>query len=194
MPRKLKLMMVPGVFLLMCLPAALQAQQRRDKQQLEYPDQWMRRQGGRMRQELPYLGDANSHTVVVPPLKSRIWQKKFIVYDDFRGEMLRIERKKDYVMVEVRTHDDKGHHGRIAVGGPRKLALKNLVLFFGQKKAYGSYYLYDEIRAFNDPDTDKFPVVVVRFFGADSGVVYLDPMGGGKPQAIVNLASAPPKN
>jgi len=194
MPRKMKLMMVPGVFLLMCLPVALQAQQRRDKQELEYPDLWIARQGNRMQQELSYLADADPRTRVLAPLKSRIWQKKFIVYDDFRGEMLRLERKKDYVMVQVRTADDKGHRGRITLGGPTKLALKNLVLFFGQKKAFGDYYLHEEIRAFNDPDTDKFPVVVVRFFGPNAGVVYLDPMGSGSPQAIVSLASAPPKN
>jgi hypothetical protein len=194
MHRNAKIMMLPCVFLVMMLPATTEAQQRREKQELEYPEYWLTRQGDRMRQELPYLADVNPRTTIRSPLTSRVWQKKFIVDYKYRGEMLRIERKEDYISILILTNDDLGHKGRIALGGPKKLELKNLVLFFGQKKSFGNYSLYEEIRAFNDPDVEKFPVVVIRMTGPDSGVVYLDPMGTGTPQAIVNLASAPARN
>jgi hypothetical protein len=190
---KVSRLILPGALMLACLPGIAQAQQRREKKDLQHPEQWVSPQGDRMRQELPYLAEADPKTLVRLPLKSRIWQKKFVVYDDFRGEMLRLERKKDYVVVRINTSDDTGHQGRIVAAGPLKLSQKRLVIFYGPKKAFGKYFLYQEIRAFNDPDVDKYPVVVLRFTAPDKGVVYLDPMGSGSPQAIVNFTSAPSK-
>lgn len=161
-----------------------------DPQQQEH---WTVHRGNRINDQIRYLREPDPETRVIMPLKLKVRRGVLIVGDDLRGDLLRMRRIKDYVLLDVVIFTDPGYRGKITVGGPR-FTHKNVTLFYGKKRAFGDYFLFEEIRAFHDPIHDLFPASVIRFFGADQGVVYLDPMGSGEPQAIVNFSSVPYKN
>jgi 5-hydroxyisourate hydrolase-like protein (transthyretin family) len=167
----------------------LSAQRGAEKKQFEKPEFWTSEKGNRIRDPLPYLDESNPETQVRIPLKAKVVRNYFTVGDDLRGELLRLERIKDYVLLNVRIFDTRSA-GRITVGGPR-FSHKGVTLFYGAKRAMGDYFLYEEIRAFRNPERDFYPQVVIRFTAPDQGTIYLDPLGTGIPQATVNFSSAP---
>lgn len=142
----------------------------------------------RIQEKLPYLDDTRPETRIIPPLKSRMQRDVLIVGDDISSDFLRLERNKDYMLVEVTIFNSPNSQGRITVGGPRRFH-KNITLFYSEKKTFGNYCLFEGIRGYGNPHHDIFPAVVIRFWGEDPGVVYLDPLGSGKPQAVVEFSS-----
>lgn len=156
----------------------------------EKPDLWRPARGNRMQEPLSYLKAEDPETKLQEPLKSKVNGSRFIVYDDFRGEWLRLYRNKDHIALQLRTTVEPGGHGKLKMDGDR-YSKKNLTLFFGKEMMFGKYRLYDEIRVFNDPVEDQFPVAVIRFRGPDTGVIFIDPLGSGYPLGVVNFSSAP---
>jgi len=175
------------IFFSLLLAVSAQSQRSKTKE-LENPGYWETAKGNRMKDTLPYLKEGNPPTNVQEPFKTKEREGVFIVYDAIRGEALRLERKKEYIVVDVHTTADPGYRGRLTIDGDQ-IKSKNLAVFYGNKVSYGGRTLYDEIRAYNDPNQDTFPVLVIRFMGQDRGAVYLDPMGSGHPLVVVNFSS-----
>ncbi len=157
---------------------------------LEEPGYWQTRKGNRMADVLGYLKEENPSTQVQEPLRTRQRAGLFIVYDEHRGEILRLERKDGYVLVDIHTLADPSYKGRLIVAADQ-VKSKNVALFFGNKVAYGGKTFYDQIRLYLDANQDAFPFAVICFQGTDRGVVYLDPLGSGQPQGRISFSSIP---
>jgi hypothetical protein len=189
-PRRTFLLLIIGFAMLSVLPAQSDGTSPKNLQGAGY---WQIQKGNRMADPLDYLKEGNPQTRLDEPFQSKQREGVFIVYDAHRGESLRLERKKDLILVDIHTLVDPGYKGRLIVEGDQ-VKSKNLTVFFGNKVTHGGRTIYDQIRVYHDANQDTFPAVVIRFFGLDRGVVYLDPLGSGHPLAVINFSSVPMKD